>query len=235
MPQTDDEHRDRWPGGCEQDKKMTELSRDTKKAFYGNALGSAFLTASVLGGFMTLFHLDLTRELNEQVGVLEGKIRNIELSIGHKQSKKEVFLHILILKPDIDLELARKIAEVVYEQALVFQRDPDFILSIIKHESNFDPSAESDVGALGLMQVMPHWLEVMGADEDLTDIAVSIKRGLQVYGFYEKTYNGSMEMALTAYNRGSWKVEEDIRLGADPRNGYAAKVLDIYERLKGLR
>lgn len=172
---------------------------------------------------------------DSEIEAIREDIQALEHSVGHVRSKREVFLHILILRPDIEPELARKIATVVYDQARIFKRDPDFVLSIIKYESNFEPKAQSEVGALGLMQVMPHWLEVLGADEDLTDIEVSIRRGLQVYGFYEKTYNGSMEMALTAYNRGSWKVEEDIRLGNDPRNGYAARVLEIYERLKGLR
>jgi soluble lytic murein transglycosylase-like protein len=166
---------------------------------------------------------------------LETEVQSLHQTVGRLQGEREVFLRILILKQDIDLELARRIAHAVHEQARIFKRDPDFVLAIIKHESNFDPAAKSEVGALGLMQVMPHWLEVFGVEEDLTDITVSIKRGLQVYGFYEKTYNGSTEMALTAYNRGSWKVEEDIRLGNDPLNGYAKKVLTIYERLKEMR
>lgn len=166
---------------------------------------------------------------------LEKEVQTLQAAVGRSQGEREVFLKILILKPDVELELARCIAAVVYAQALIFKRDPDFVLAIIRHESNFDPMAESPVGAKGLMQVMPHWLEVMGADEDLKDIEVSIRRGLQVYGFYEKTYNGSQEMALTAYNRGSWKVEEDIRLGRDPNNGYPAEVLKHYRRLKELR
>jgi hypothetical protein len=166
---------------------------------------------------------------------LELEVRALQVAVGSIQGEREIFLKILILKPSIDLELARRISKVVYEQSRLFNRDSDFVLAMIKHESNFDPGARSPVGAMGLMQVMPHWLEVLGADEDLTDITVSVRRGLQVYGFYEKTYNGSMEMALTAYNRGSWKVEEDIRLGRDPNNGYAGEVLVIYNRLKEMR
>ena len=45
----------------------------------------------------------------------------------------------------------------------------------------------------------------------------------------------SKELALTAYNRGSWRVEEDLRNERDPRNGYAKEVLDVYERLKRMQ
>lgn len=142
------------------------------------------------------------------------------------------FFKMLILKPDLDYELAKRIALVVDEAARDFDRDPDFILAIMSVESRFDPKATSPVGAVGLMQVMPLWLKVMGAEgEDLFDLRINVRRGLQVYNSYEQMLK-SKELALTAYNRGSWRVEEDLRKERDPRNGYAKEVLDVYERLK---
>jgi len=173
---------------------------------------------------------------------LEVEVQSLHRSVGTLQGERELFLKILILfdgtpeKPMLDPQLARRIAKVVHEQSFLFKRDPDFVLAIMRHESNFNPTAKSPVGATGLMQVMPLWLEVLGVDEDLTDIEVSVRRGLQVYGFYEKMYDGDIRKALSAYNRGSWKVEEDIRLGRDPNaNGYAEEVLAFYNRLKELK
>jgi soluble lytic murein transglycosylase-like protein len=142
------------------------------------------------------------------------------------------FLKMLVLKPGLDYELARAVAEVVDEAARDFNKDPDFILAIMSVESHFDPKATSSAGALGLMQVMPLWLKVLGTEgEDLFDPSINVRRGLQVYSSYEQMFK-SKELALTAYNRGSWKVEEDLRRERDPRNGYAKEVLDVYERLK---
>ena len=167
---------------------------------------------------------------------MEGEVQSLREMVSRSQGEKAVFLKVVILKPDIDLELARGIAAVVHEQSELFKRDPDFVLAMIKVESDFDPKAESPVGAKGLMQVMPLWLEIFGVEEDLFDVEVSVRRGLQVYGVYLKSNNGNVARALTAYNRGSWKVEEDIRLGNDPeKNGYAEKILQVYNRLKELR
>lgn len=146
--------------------------------------------------------------------------------------ERATFLKILILSSDIELELAREIAKVVDEASRDFNKDSDFILAIIMVESRFNPKVVSYAGAHGLMQVMPLWLKVMGAEgEDLFDLRVNVRRGLQVYSSYEQMLK-TPELALTAYNRGSWKVEEDLRNERDPRNGYAKKVLDVYDRLK---
>jgi len=145
------------------------------------------------------------------------------------------FFKILILKPDLDQKFAKELATIIDEAARDFDRDPDFVLSLMYVESRFDPDAVSSVGAHGLMQVMPLWLKVLGAEgDDLFDPRTNVRRGLQIYGSYE-TMLKTKELALTAYNRGSWKVEEDLRRDKDPRNGYAKDVLDVYERLKGMK
>jgi soluble lytic murein transglycosylase-like protein len=142
------------------------------------------------------------------------------------------FYKILILKPDLDQNLARELATIIDEAARDFDRDADFVIALMYVESRFDPNAVSSVGAHGLMQVMPLWLKVLGAEgDDLFDPRVNVRRGLQIYGSYEGMLK-TKELALTAYNRGSWRVEEDLRQDKDPRNGYAADVLDVYERLK---
>lgn len=149
-----------------------------------------------------------------------------------ENSEQTTFFKILILKPDLDYALAREVAQVVDGASKDFNRDPDFILAIMHVESRFNPKATSPVGAQGLMQVRPFWLKVMGAEgDDLFDPRTNVRRGLQIYNSYEQMLK-SRELALTAYNRGSWKVEEDLRNERDPRNGYAKEVLDVYERLK---
>ena len=143
------------------------------------------------------------------------------------------YYKILILEPSIDHGLAYGIATSVVKHAEAFGHDPNFVLAMIKVESrHFDPKSESTAGAIGLMQVLPQWLKNQGMqDADLTDIDVNIELGLRVFGFYMEMYN-DLEKALTAYNRGPGPVDWADRFGRDPRNGYAASILEVFEELK---
>ena len=43
-----------------------------------------------------------------------------------------------------------------------------------------------------------------------------------------------LDLAITAYNRGPGPVDGALVRGSSPSNGYATKVLGIWERLKAL-
>ena len=153
--------------------------------------------------------------------------------VASSSAEQVIFLKIMVLKPDIDLSLARNIARHTHHYAALYKRDPDLVLAIIAEESRFNPNAQSPMGALGLMQVMPQWEKVLGISGSLKDPEVSIKYGLQVLGFYMEMYK-DIEMALTAYNRGPGPVDMALLHGRDPKNHYAPEVLKVYNRLKNL-
>jgi hypothetical protein len=153
--------------------------------------------------------------------------------VTSSSAEQVIFLKILVLRPDIDVELARTIARHARRYATLYKRDADLVLAIIAEESRFNPNAVSPVGAVGLMQVMPQWEKVLGISGSLKDPEVSIKYGLQVLGFYMEMYK-DLEMALTAYNRGPGPVDMALMRGKDPKNRYAPQVLKVYQRLKKL-
>jgi len=174
--------------------------------------------------------VDALAAQNEQ---LKTEIVNLHKTIASTTSQDVLFLKIILLKQDIDLDLARTIAHHVHEYALRFGKDPNLVLAIIAVESQFDPKAVSPVGAVGLMQVMPHWKKVLGINGDLADPEISIKYGLQVLGFYDEMYKDP-EVVLTAYNRGPGPVDKALMRGTSPTNNYAPQVLQTYARLKRL-
>jgi len=78
---------------------------------------------------------------------------------------------------------------------------PELILALINVESNFDHFAISSVGARGLMQIMPFWLEEIGRpDDNLFDISTNLRFGCTILNIYLKREKGDMRRALARYN-----------------------------------
>jgi soluble lytic murein transglycosylase-like protein len=172
-------------------------------------------------------------DLGEQATAIRAEGTELRQYVASSSAEQVIFLKILVLKPDIDLALARNIARHAHHYGALYKRDPDLVLAIIAEESRFNPNAVSPVGAQGLMQVMPQWEKVLGISGSLKDPEVSIKYGLEVLGFYMEMYK-DIELALTAYNRGPGPVDVAMMRGKDPKNRYAPEVLKVYERLKKL-
>jgi len=174
-------------------------------------------------------------EARQEIGRLREEINSLHHLVGSDSAEKTVLLKTMVLNPDIKVEFAREVASSVYRHSLQFGRSPDLTLAIIKIESNFNKRAVSGAGALGLMQVMPKWKSILGLKGDLADTDTNIHHGLQILGFYQETHNGNLKLALASYNRGPTVVRKDMTSGRDPhRNGYARKVLEVYNKMRAL-
>ncbi len=171
--------------------------------------------------------------IQKHVAVMQAEISDLRTLINRDITEELICLKILVLRPRVPNHTAREIAAAIYKYAQRFQRDPDLILSIMRIESGFDPRAVSKMGAMGLMQVMPQWIDVLDIQCDLHDPECNIKYGLQILGAYEQLY-GDLDMALTAYNRGPGPVDYALMRGQDPDNGYAGKIRAVYDRLRAI-
>lgn len=174
-------------------------------------------------------------EAQKELVSLREEISSLHHLIDNNSVEKTVLLKMMVLNPDVRVEFAREVASSVYSHSIRFGRSPDLTLAIIKVESNFNRKAVSGAGALGLMQVMPKWKNILGLKGDLTDTDTNIHHGLQILGFYQETHNGNLRLALASYNRGPAMVRKDLMAGRDPhQNGYAKKVLEVYNKMKTL-
>ena len=81
--------------------------------------------------------------------------------------------------------------------------DPHMALSIAKIESNFNASAKSSRGAIGLFQLTPSTAKKLGVNPYI--VSENIEGGLKYYQMLYKKY-GSMDLALAAYNAGPGNV-----------------------------
>lgn len=118
---------------------------------------------------------------------------------------------------------------------VVSSAEPAFSLSIARQESNFDPNARSNVGARGMMQLMPATARLtarkMGepfAEGRLTDAAYNMRLGATYLGDMVDSFSGSYAMAAAAYNAGPGRPRDWVSFCGDPRTG-STDPLDFIE------
>jgi soluble lytic murein transglycosylase-like protein len=90
--------------------------------------------------------------------------------------------------------------------ALIAEQPP-IIRAIIDTESSGNPKAKSEVGALGLMQLMPGTAEELGVDP--LDPVKNIDGGTRYYNQMKKQFP-DMKVALAAYNWGPGNMAKAV-------------------------
>jgi soluble lytic murein transglycosylase-like protein len=100
-----------------------------------------------------------------------------------------------------DPEERIEILKLVHLEATRADLAPELILAVIETESNFDQYAISVAGAIGVMQIMPFWLDEIGRPEDnLLHLDTNLRYGCTILKFYLDKENGDLRRALGRYN-----------------------------------
>ena len=100
-----------------------------------------------------------------------------------------------------DPEERIEILTLVHYEASRVKLPPELILAVIEVESNFDRYAISVAGAIGLMQIMPFWLDEIGRPKDnLLHIDTNLRYGCTILRFYYDKEDGDLRRALGRYN-----------------------------------
>jgi soluble lytic murein transglycosylase-like protein len=85
--------------------------------------------------------------------------------------------------------------------------DPALLAGLVKAESNFNPQAQSGVGAKGLTQLMDATAHGLGVNDSF-DIRQSLDGGAKFLGGLLKQFHGDQGLALAAYNAGPGAVQK---------------------------
>jgi soluble lytic murein transglycosylase-like protein len=99
--------------------------------------------------------------------------------------------------------------------------DPNLVAALMETESGGDPSARSPKGAVGLMQVL----------NGPTDPDANVRAGAKVLAENLRRYDGSVELALAAYNAGAGNVRKHGGVPPFPETRkHIDRTLASYER-----
>lgn len=123
--------------------------------------------------------------------------------------------------------------EFIKTSADEFGLDPYLVQSIMRCESSNDPSAVSDAGAIGLMQIMPdtgtwiaHKLDMdsVYTEDMLYDPETNVRFACWYLKFLTGRFDGDVMEMVAAYNAGHGSVEDWLK---DPRFSLDGKLTSI--------
>ena len=119
--------------------------------------------------------------------------------------------------------------EIINRTCEKFGIDPSLVHAIVKVESDYNPFALSQKGAMGLMQLMPQTALDLNVKNTFSPHE-NVEGGVRYLRSLLNRYEGNLTLALAAYNSGETAVK---RWGTVPpfkeTEEYVKKVLDLYQ------
>ncbi len=115
----------------------------------------------------------------------------------------------------------------IAQAAEEFDLPAAFIRAVIRVESNFRARAESEKGAMGLMQLMPSVARELGVVEPWEPRA-NIRGGAALLRRLADRFEGDIVKVLSAYHAGSGAVKAAGGIPWEATEGYVRRVLDHY-------
>jgi soluble lytic murein transglycosylase-like protein len=113
---------------------------------------------------------------------------------------------------------------IIYAEAKKNDLPPELVAAVVHTESRFVPTARSNRGAVGLMQLVPKTGRWLGAN-NLSDPAQNIQAGTKYLRYLTDRFGGDQQKAIAAYNAGEGNVR---RFGGTPpfreTRNYVARV-----------
>ena len=101
---------------------------------------------------------------------------------------------------------AAEIDRYINEAAARHHVDPNLVRALVKVESNFNPRALSNKGAMGLMQLMPATARMYDLRNPF-DAAQNVDAGVRHLKGLLQNFRGDVSLSLAAYNAGQGAVQ----------------------------
>lgn len=129
---------------------------------------------------------------------------------------------------------------IVRAHAQNYDLDPTLLAAVIYAESRFDPNAESEAGAVGLMQLLPETAKGIALRTggtrfvvaDLRDPEINVRYGAWYLDHLRDRYNGDVRLALAAYHAGQGNVDTWLAEGQEIAFPETEAYVDEVERVR---
>ncbi|EGZ46675.1 lytic transglycosylase domain-containing protein [Neisseria wadsworthii] len=185
-------------------EKHTELippHMHTRRLLLAAGAAALFIPKTTLAG------MQREETLSDDVAsVMRGAINNVNparLVFSNSQDGErwlnDMSARLARFVPDAK-ERQRLLVNIQYESSRA-GLDTQMVLGLIEVESAFRQYAISNVGARGLMQVMPFWKNHIGQpSHNLFDIRTNLRYGCTILRHYRNRENGDIARALARFN-----------------------------------
>lgn len=126
------------------------------------------------------------------------------------------------------LQSENDFSDLIRQAAHKYGVDAKLVDAVAKTESNYSPTAVSEVGAIGIMQLMPDTAASLGVN-NIYDPKENIEGGVKYIKQLLNTFDGDVKKAVAAYNAGAQTVKNYNGVPPyDETQNYVNKVLDLY-------
>ncbi len=188
---------------------------------------------------------DYWSDFTLQTGFISRKSPIIEFVPGDHHSQLEFaqlisfFSEEIISKTKYDISNPEELAFKIISESLIANEDPFFVAAVVFSESSFRTHARSNVGARGLMQIMPKTGEYIARKinyqwkglHTLDNPTVNLRLGISYIQYLKKIFSGNTHKMLLAYNWGP----NNVMKGKNPPSvsiSYSAKIQKLRDNWK---
>ena len=122
--------------------------------------------------------------------------------------------------------------DLIHQKAQKYDVDPALVAAVVETESRFRTHARSQVGARGLMQLMPRTGRWLGAG-NLYDPNQNLDAGTKYLSYLTQRFDGNLKKTIAAYNAGEGNVRR--YRGVPPfreTRSYVKQVMSRYAKRK---
>ncbi len=120
--------------------------------------------------------------------------------------------------------------DIIHAKAQKYDVDPVLVAAVVETESSFRKNARSQVGARGLMQLMPRTGRWLGA-RNLYNAEQNVDAGAKYLKYLNGRFDGNLTKTIAAYNAGEGNVRRYN--GVPPfreTRSYVKRVMTRYEQ-----